>query len=119
MTMHIQSFFAPAPYGTPWTAKQIEALQFRQKNEIKPCSDEKKFKLAQKRIARLQAIKTIKNHFSSRCFTTPEARKLLNFDHVQINNLMFYMARNKMIVKTGKTGTTNGFIYQFANKKIT
>ena len=117
--MHIQSFFAPSPYGTPWTTKQIKLIQLKQTTGIKPCSDEKKFKLAQKRIARLQAIKTIKNHFSTRCFTTPEARKLLNFDHVQINNLMFYMARNKMIVKVGKTGTTNGFIYQFANKKIT
>ena len=117
--MRIQSFFAPAPHGTPWTTKQIKLIQLKQTTGIKPCSDEKKFKLAQKRIARLQAIKTIKNHFSTRCFTTPEARKLLNFDHVQINNLMFYMARNKMIVKTGKTGTTNGFIYQFANRKIT
>ena len=114
----IQSFFAPAPYGTPWTKEQVRIIQGKQVNTGRYINA-RKTKLANKRLARLNAIAKLKNKYGSGSFTSHDIRTFLNFDHIKTNNLMFYMARNKMIVKTGKAGTTNGFIYKFADKKIT
>ena len=114
----IKSFFAPSPYGTPWTTEQVKIIQAKQVNTVQYIKI-RKTKLASKRLARMNAIAKLKKEYGSNTFTSYDIRKFLNFDHIKTNNLMFYMARNKMIVKTGKAGTTNGFIYKFADKKIT
>ena len=111
----IQSFFAPAPYGTPWKASQIKLIQIKQTTGIKPYADLKKYKLAEKRVARLQAIEALKKQFSTDNFTNKQIRKFLNFDRIQVNNLICYMINKKIIVKVDKSPSTSGFIYKFAN----
>lgn len=108
----VKSFFAPAPYGTPWTKEQIRIIQEKQVNTGRYINA-RKTKLASKRLARMNAIAKLKNEYGSNTFTSYDIRKFLKFDHVQTNNLIAHLKRKQMIEKVGKYEITSSFIYQF------
>ena len=114
----IKSFFAPAPYGTPWTKEQVRIIQGKQVNTGRYINA-RKTKLANKRLARLNAIAKLKNKYGSGSFTSHDIRTFLNFDHIKTNNLIMHLRRKQMIVKVGKYEITSSFIYKFTDAKIT
>lgn len=108
----IKSFFAPAPYGTPWTKEQVRVIQGKQVNTDRYINA-RKTKLASKRLARLDAIAKLKNEYGSKSFTSHHIRTFLGFDHIKTNNLIMHLRRKQMIVKVGKYEITSSFVYQF------
>ena len=113
----IKSFFAPAPYGTPWTTEQVKIIQAKQVNTVQYIKI-RKTKLASKRLARMNAIAKLKKEYGSNTFTSYDIRKFLNFDHIQTNNFITYLKRNGMVLKVGKNEVTSSFIYQFTYSLI-
>lgn len=113
----IQSFFAPAPYGTPWTKEQVRIIQGKQVNTGRYINA-RKTKLANKRLARLNAIAKLKNKYGSGTFTSIHIRTFLGFDHVKTNNLIMHLRRKQMIEKVGKYEITSSFVYKFTDAKI-
>jgi len=113
----IKSFFAPAPYGTPWTKEQVRIIQGKQVNTGRYINA-RKTKLASKRLARMNAIAKLKKEYGSNTFTSYDMRKFLKFDHIQTNNLITHLKRNGMILKVGKNEVTSSFVYQFTYSLI-
>jgi len=113
----IKSFFAPAPYGTPWTKEQIRVIQGKQVNTGRYINA-RKTKLANKRLARMSAIAKLKKEYGSSAFTSYHIRTFLDFDHIQTNNLITHLKRNGMILKVGKNEVTSSFVYQFTYSLI-
>lgn len=109
----IKSFFAPAPYGTPWTTDQIEQIQINQKTGKKIIEPEKT-KLYRKRYARSFAIQVLKIHFGERAFLNREATEILHgIHHSRTGLLISYMLSKNIIVKAGKPIHADGYLYKF------
>lgn len=109
----IQSFFAPTPYGTPWTTDQIEQIQINQKTGKKIIEPEKT-KLDRKREARSFAIQVLRVHFGERAFLNREATEILRgIHHSRTGLLISYMLSKNIIVKAGKPIYTAGYPYKF------
>ena len=109
----IKSFFAPAPYGTPWTKDQIIQIQINQKSG-KKMPEPEKTKLARKREARSFAIQVLRVHFGKRAFLNREATEILHgIHHSRTGLLISYMLSKNIIVKAGKPIHTDGYFYKF------
>ena len=110
----IKSFFAPAPYGTPWTIKQITQIQANQKSGCKSFFKPEKTKLDKKREARSFAIQVLRVHFGERAFLNREATEILcGIHHSRTGLLISYMLSKNIIVKAGKPIHTDGYFYKF------
>lgn len=109
----IKSFFAPAPYGTPWTKDQIIQIQINQKSG-KKMPEPEKTKLDRKREARSFAIQVLRVHFGERAFLNREATEILHgIHHSRTGLLISYMLSKNIIVKAGKPIHTDGYFYKF------
>ena len=109
----IKSFFAPAPYGTPWTKDQIIQIQINQKSG-KKMPEPEKTKLDRKREARSFAIQVLRVHFGERAFLNREATEILHgIHHSRTGLLISYMLSKNIIVKAGKPIHTDGYFYRF------
>ena len=109
----IKSFFAPAPYGTPWTNAQIKQIQINQKSG-KKMLEYKKTKLDKKRDTRLSAIQILKIHFGSSAFLNRDAAKILQGIYLpKTSNLISYMLAQEIIVKVNKPVHSDGYFYRF------
>lgn len=109
----IKSFFAPAPYGTPWTNAQIKQMQLNQKSG-KKMLEYKKTKLDKKRDTRLSAIQILKIHFGSSAFLNRDVAKILQGVYLpKTSNLISYMLAQEIIVKVNKPVHSDGYFYRF------
>ncbi len=111
----IKSFFAPAPYGTPWTTDQIEQIQINQKTGKKIIEPEKT-KLDRKRYARSFAIQVLKIHFGNSAFLNRDAARVLDGVYFSKTSILIsYMVANNIVVKVGKPIHQDGYFYRFVN----
>jgi len=111
----IKSFFAPAPYGTPWTKDQIIQIQINQKSG-KKMPEPEKTKLDRKREARSFAIQVLKIHFGKRAFLNRNATEVLQgIYYSRTSILISYMVANNIVVKVDKPIHQDGYFYRFVN----
>ena len=112
----IKSFFAPAPYGTPWTIKQIAQIQANQKSGCKSFFKPEKTKLDRKRYARSFAIQVLKIHFGNSAFLNRDAARVLDGIYLSKTSILIsYMVANNIVVKVGKPIHQDGYFYRFVN----